>query len=106
MALAALPARFGALEGRVASVEARQGRIVTDLAENTATTDRVEKNTATIVAFVNDVSVVWRVCKVFRKASFVTAKWVTAIAVMVTSVMASLHASGVDAIGWVKGVFR
>lgn len=93
IALAGLPARFDALVTRVVGLE-----------------DGLEHNnemTQTIVAFVDDVGVVWRMCKMIRVATIKIAKWFTAIAVGITSVIAAAHAVGAIDVGvWLKGIVR
>lgn len=93
IALAGLPQRFGALEARVGGLE-------TGLARN-------NEMTQTIAAFVDDVGAVWRVCKMIRSGSIILAKWFTAIAVGITSVIAAAHAVGaIDVGAWFRTMAR
>lgn len=98
--LAGIPARFDQIEARANTLEI-------GLASNTEMTRKVQQGTATLVAFVADVEVVWKVCKVLRRAILRVAKWATAVAVAVSATAAALHAVGAVDVGvWLRGVFR
>jgi hypothetical protein len=96
LVLAGLPARFDEMKRRV-------DRFEIGLAHNTETTERVEKNTAHIVSFVDDVTVVWKACKFVRRMTFTAAKWTAAVAGAFTAVAAALHAAGtIDVKAWFR----
>lgn len=98
MLLAAMPSRFDGLERRVATLEG-------GLEANTTLTRVATANTLRIVAFVEDIDVVWRFCKLLRRVTFRVAKWSTAIALAVTSALAAVHAVGaVDVIAWLRAL--
>lgn len=100
---AALPQRFERLEGDVRALDERVGRFEAGLAENTAVTKRVDESTSTIVAFVNDVGAVWKVCKWFRRVVFLFAKWIAAVSAAVTGVIGAAHAIGaIDVRTWFR----
>lgn len=103
LVLAGFPARLERLEGDVRSLDERVGRFESGLADNTEITKRVDLKTAKIVAFVDDVDAVWRVCKIVRRASIRIAKWVAAVAGAFTAVFAALHAAGqIDVKTWFR----
>lgn len=101
--LAGLPARFERMEGDVRALGSRVERFEAGLVENNAATERIDGNTRQIVAFVSDVQIVWKACKLIRYFTLRFAKWITILAVSVTSVIAALHAAGsIDVKEWWK----
>ena len=87
--LAGLPARFDRMESDVRALD--------------TTAERIDGNTRQIVAFVSDVQIVWKACKLIRYFTLRFAKWITILAVSVTSVIAALHAAGsIDVKEWWK----